>query len=152
MQNFNGRMYFLAALYHVRGRFSHLSRFMKQFSPYLNPLPYDSKAVLETVRHLRKEYAYKSGEVGDKEALRLMLADDLAEIEQVLQDANIVAAIDKRKDEWIELQSCKERAVQLLINMGIHIESPVLSRSATLPAPYGTQGYTGNHLAWGCRD
>ncbi len=142
MQNFNGRTYFLAALYHVRGGFSHLPRFMKQFSFRLNTLPYESAAVLQVVRQLREEYTYVPGKIGDKEALRLMLAEDLAKIEHVLQNDVIVAAIDKRKDEWAELQSSKERAVQLLLHIGIHIESPALIPRATLPAPYGTQGYT----------
>jgi hypothetical protein len=135
-------MYFLAALYHVRGSFSHLSRFMKQFASRLNPLPYESAAVLPVVRQLREEYTYVPGKIGDEEALRLMLAEDLAEIEHVLQDATIVAAIDQRKDEWAVLQSCKEKAVRYLLDLGIHIESPELILSTSLPAPYGTQGYT----------
>lgn len=142
MQNYNGRMYFLAALYHVRGSFSHLSRFMKQFAPRLNLLPYESAAVLSVVQQLREEYTYVPGKVGNEEALRLMLAEDLAEIEKVLLDKDIVAAIDKRKDEWGELQLCKERAIRHLLNLGIHIESPELFRLASLPAPYSTQGYT----------
>lgn len=142
MQNYNGRMYFLAALYHVRGSFSHLSRFMKRFAPRLNSLQYESAAVLPVVQQLRQEYAHVTGKIGNEEALRLMLAEDLAEIEQVLQDANIVAAIDKRNDEWEVLQSCKESAVRYLLDLGIPIESPELIRSASLPAPYGTQGYT----------
>jgi hypothetical protein len=142
MQNLNGRMYFLAALYHVRGHFSHLSRFMKQFSPRLNQLPYESAAVLQVVRQLREEYTYVPGKVGNEEALRLMLAEDLTEIEKVLLDDDILAAIDLRKDVWTALQTCKEHAVQYLVDIGVRIEPPGLTLLEKLPAPYGTQGYT----------
>jgi len=134
-------MYFLGALYHVRGNFSHLSRFMKQFSPRLNSLPYESTSVLELVRHLREAHTYVEEKVGEEQALSLMLAEDLAEIERVLQDDDIVAAIDMREDLQTTLETCKERAVKHLENIGVHIDPPKLTFLRKLPAPYDIQGY-----------
>lgn len=142
MQNFNGRIYFLAALYHVHGSFSRLSGFVRQFANHLNSLPYERTIVLEKVRQLREEYSHITGTIGDAEALKLMLAEDLYEVEKVLLDDIICSDIDKRQDIQGVLNRYLDKAVDQLLSIGVHIDLPALNLVEKLPAPYASQGYS----------
>jgi len=142
MSSFNGRAYFLSAVYHTRGGFSHLPRFLGMMARHFSSLPYESAPVLEKVRQLRQEYMSTQGPIGQEEALRLMIAGDLLAIERVLCNKKIVAAIDQRKDIERVLERCRDKAVDLLISMGVQVEVPKLIFVDKLPSPYDQRGYS----------
>src|SRR5690349_9272076 len=98
----NGRFYLLGALYDTRGSFSHLPRFVGKFADQLVSLPYEREAVLEKVRELRRECSRISKPIGEDEALKLMLAEDLHAIESVLENETIIHEIDRRQQIDVE--------------------------------------------------
>lgn len=142
MLNFNGRIYFIAALYHVRGSFSRLPDFIKHFASQFKALPYERVAVLEKVRQLREEYSHIDGIVGQEEALKLMLAEDLYKVEKILLKDEIASEIDKRQEIQAVLQKCRDWAVDQLLTIGIRLNSPSIHLVEELPAPYADQGYS----------
>lgn len=142
MMNFNGWTYFLGALCHVRGSFGHMWKFARQFADELKSLPYERTPVLMKVQQLRQEYSLVLGTIGEEEAFRLVLADDLFEVEQALLDNAIAAEIDRRWDIQAVLHRCKDRAVDHLLSIGVQIDSPVLNVVEKLPAPYDGHGYS----------
>lgn len=142
MPEFNGRIYFIAALYHVRGSFSRLPDFIKHFAPQFKALPFEQSAVLEKVRQLREEYSHIDGVIGQEQALKLMLAEDLFHVEQVLLKDEIASEINKRKYIKGSLEKCRDRAVDQLLTIGIHLTSPGLYFVEELPPPYAGQGYS----------
>lgn len=144
MAYFNGRTYFLSAVYHTRGGFSHLPRFLGTMARHFSSLPYEHAPVLEKVQQLRREYTRIQGCIGQDEALKLMLREDLWAIEQVLSDEKIVAQIDQRRDSDIKatLYRCRDRAVDQLVTMGVKTEAPELIFVDKLPPPYDQRGYS----------
>jgi hypothetical protein len=142
MSHFNGRTYFLSAVYHTRGGFSHLPRFLGMMARHFSSLPYESVPVLEKVRQLRQEYTSIRGPIAQEEALRLMIGEDLLAVERVLSDQNIVAVIDQRKDIKYVLERCRDKAVDQLLSMGVRVEVPELIFVDKLPPPYDQRGYS----------
>jgi hypothetical protein len=142
MPYFNGRTYFLSAVYHTRGGFSHLPRFLGMMTRHFNTLPYECAPVLEKVRQLRQEYTCVSGSIGEEEALKLMIGNDLWAIEQVLSDEKIVAAIEQRQNIEHVLQRCRDKAIDQLQSMGVRIETPEIVFVDELPPPYNQRGYS----------
>src|SRR5579862_3097831 len=98
MSDFTGRSYFLAAVYHMQGGFSHLPTFLRSVARGFNDLPYERDAVLTRVQLLQREYTRFSGPVTSETALKLMLAQDLRAIENVLCNEHMTQEIDARKD------------------------------------------------------
>lgn len=142
MLNYNGRIYFLAALYHIRGGFSRLSGFVRQFAGHLNSIPFEQAPVLKKVQQLREEYSNINGTIGDAEALKLMLAEDLYEVENALRNNAICSDIDNRQNIHAVLNKYLDKAVDQLLSIGVHIDSPTLNLVEKLPAPYASQGYS----------
>ena len=142
MPYFNGKTYFLSAVYHTRGGFSHLPRFLGEMARHFTSLPYECTPVLERVRQLRHEYMHIDGLIAQEEALKLMIGDDLWAIEQVLSDEKIVADIDQRQDIEYILQRCRDRAIDQLLSMGVQIEAPEIVFVDELPPPYNQRGYS----------
>jgi hypothetical protein len=138
----NGRSYFLGALYHTRGGFSHLQNFVKKFSDRLNSLPFERKPVLEQVQLLLKEYTQVNVPIGEEEALKLMLAEDLRAVETILQDDFITRKIDARQQIDVELNNRRDEAVDLLRKLGVRLESPQVFVVDELPPPYIDRGYS----------
>jgi hypothetical protein len=142
MSDFNGKTYLLSAIYHTRGSFSHLPRFLKQVIPYFCSLPYERAPVLEKVRQLRQEYATFQVPITQEEALKLMISRDLQAIEQVLLDDAIARSIDQRQDMSVVLRRVRDKAVDLLQSMGVQIEPPEIVFVTELPFPYNQRGYS----------
>ncbi len=139
---FDGNIYFLSALYHVRGGFSHLPSFVRPFAGELNQLPYERTPVLEKIQQLREEYAYKSETIGQEEALKLMIAEDLGAVEAILQNEFLISNIDKRRHFDAVLERCKDEAVHLLSKMGVHVNPPPIFIVDKLPYPYTNEKYS----------
>ena len=139
---FNGQMYFLGAIYYTSGGFSHLPNFLARFANELNSLPYKRAPVLEKVIQLREEFTHITGTISEKEALRLMLAEDLVAIESVLWNDDIASSIDRQWQIETMLRDCKDEAIHLLEDLGVRVNSPQIFIVNELPSPFNRKGYS----------
>lgn len=142
MSYFNGKTYFLGAIYHMRGNFSHLPRFLGKVARHFSALPYERTPVLEKVQQLRQEYAHVRGPITQEDALKLMISRDLGVIERILSDDKMAVDIDLRQDIEPVLLRCRDRAVDMLQSMGVEIDPPEIIFVDELPVPYNQRGYS----------
>lgn len=138
----NGRIYFLGALYHTLGGFSHLPRFVGKIADHLDPLAYERGAVLDKVQYLRENLTRVEGPVGDREALGLLIAEDLGAVETILLKRRVTAKIDQETDYHNELRRCRDKAIKLLNAIGLKANPPKIFFVEELPSPYDQAGYS----------
>lgn len=139
---FSGRTYFLSALYHLRGGFSHLPSFLRYARP-LSSLPFERLAVLQNVERLREEYSTMSGPIDQQAALRLLVAEEFERVMTVLKDSAITEQIDARDEEGMRrhLEQCCDKAIDFLQTMGVDVDCPRLFVVDQLPYPYTNGKY-----------
>jgi hypothetical protein len=71
-----------------------------------------------------------------------VILQDLQAIEEVLCDDEITKEIDQRYNIEHMLNNCRDRAVELLQEIGICIDIPKIFLVPELPAPYHKRGYS----------
>jgi hypothetical protein len=94
------------------------------------------------VQQLREEYAHISGPITEADAVKLVIAQDLQAIEEVLSDDGIAEEIDQRCDMEQILKEACEQAIGLLREIGVHIDIPRIFLVPELPPPYHQRGYS----------
>lgn len=139
---FSGRTYFLSALYHLRGSFSHLPSFLHYARP-LSSLPFERCIVLQHAERLRAKYAGMPGPIDQRAAQYLLLAEEFERVITMLNDSAITSQIDARgEDDMREhLELCRNKAVDLLQTMGVELDRPALFVVDQLPRPYTNTRY-----------
>lgn len=137
----NGRIYFVGALYHVYGSFSHLQHFMRRIADELNPLPYERNAVLTAVDELIKQYELVESKIDDAVALRLLMAEDLKKVRQALISDEIAQQIENETPTEENLIKCRDKGITILSNLGLTVNAPEIFIVDELPPPYNGAGY-----------
>lgn len=138
---FNGRRYFQAGIYTGRGNFSHFGKFMGLVGEHFDNLPFEQAPVLAKVQQLRQEFTQVSKPIGQRKALQLMVAEDLAYVEGALQDPTVIAAIESERDIEGQLHKCLDDGIQELREIGLDLpKSPNLYVVDRLLHPYDANG------------
>jgi hypothetical protein len=137
----NGRSYFLGALYHTQGSFSHLPSFVAKFADDLHSLPFNRDQVHEFVIQTIKEYKQIHGPIDRQVALRLVMAEDLDKIERILSPSETSDRIQQEAHFEEQLVQCRDQAVAILYEFGLPIEPPEVFIVDSLPHPYDESGY-----------
>ena len=91
----NGYDYILAALYHIRGRFSDLRPFMQLLPFDARELPYSAHDVAVAIDQAHVQIIRRDN-ISESTVLELLIDEELQRVKHCILDSSIAAEIDRR--------------------------------------------------------
>ena len=84
----NGKSLFIAALYHVDGKFSHLPRFVNLFENEFDDLKYDIDDLLNRIGEIKSDLKSKLNncKITNDNILKVLILEELDKVEVILND------------------------------------------------------------------
>ena len=116
----NGYDYILAALYHIRGRFSDLRPFMQLLPFDARELPYSAHDVAVAIDQAHVQIIRRDN-ISESTVLELLIDEELQRVKHCILDSSIAAEIDRRKDIRACLAQTFEEAKTILAKHNISI-------------------------------
>lgn len=138
----NGLVYLSGGFYHSLENLSHLSRFLRKFEDRLKPLPFDKDSVLKAINQIILEYKQVDGKIDNEVALRLLMADDLQKVAQILTSTELPKKIESEVPFEENLTIYRDKGVSILRDLGLTIDPPDIFILDKLPAPYDKASYS----------
>jgi len=137
----NGYDYILAALYHIRGRFSDLRPFMHLLPFDARELPYSAHDVAVAIDQAHVQIIRRDN-ISESTVLELLIDEELQRVKHCILDSSIAAEIDRRKDIRACLAQTFEEAKTILakhnISIGKHTAVHIVD---IFPSPYEDREY-----------